>query len=102
MMGVGAVKAAKATQAFKLEDRAAEVASERIIYKDDKTFYLKDGVWTDSEYKDGAPVTEVKFNSDEFYRLHRRQARPGQVPVGLGQARRRLRGRQLSHRRMRF
>jgi len=69
VMGVGAVKAAKATQAFKLEDRAAEVASERIIYKDDKTFYLKDGVWTDSEYKDGAPVTEIKFNSDEFYRL---------------------------------
>ena len=69
VMGVGAVKAAKATQAFKLEDRAAEVASERIIYKDDKTFYLRDGVWTDSEYKDGASVTEVKFNSDEFYRL---------------------------------
>jgi Ca-activated chloride channel family protein len=67
--GVGAVRAAKATQAFKLEDRAAQVVSERILYKDDKTFYLKDGVWTDSEYKDGAPTTEVKFNSDEFYRL---------------------------------
>lgn len=67
--GVGAVRAAKATQAFKLEDRAAQVASERILYKDDKTFYLKDGVWTDSEYKDGAPVTEVKFNSDAYYKL---------------------------------
>ena len=68
-LGVGAVKAAKATQAFKLEDRAAQVASERIIYKDDKTFYLKDGVWTDSEYREGAPLTEITFNSDEFYRL---------------------------------
>jgi len=67
--GVGAVRAAKATQAFKLEDRAAQVASERILYKDDKTFYLKDGVWTDSEYKDGAPSETVKFNSDGFYRL---------------------------------
>ena len=67
--GVGAVRAAKATQIFKLEDRAAQVASERILYKDDKTFYLKDGVWTDSEYKDGAPATEVKFNSDAFYKL---------------------------------
>jgi Ca-activated chloride channel family protein len=67
--GAGAVRAAKATQAFKLEDRAAQVASERILYKDDKTFYLKDGVWTDSEYKDGAPATEVKFNSDAFYKL---------------------------------
>jgi Ca-activated chloride channel family protein len=67
--GVGAVRAAKATQAFKLEDRAAQVASERILYKDDKTFYLKDGVWTDSEYKDGAPVETVKFNSDGYYKL---------------------------------
>jgi Ca-activated chloride channel homolog len=67
--GVGAVKAAKATVAFKLEDRAAQVESERILYKDDKTFYLQDGVWTDSEYKAGAPATEVKFGSDEFYRL---------------------------------
>ena len=67
--GVGAVRAAKATQIFKLEDRAAQVASDRILYKDDKTFYLKDGVWTDSEYKDGAPATEVKFNSDAFYKL---------------------------------
>jgi Ca-activated chloride channel family protein len=67
--GVGAVKAAKATQVFKLEDRAAQVVSERILYKDDKTFYLNDGVWTDSEYKDGAPVKDIKFNSDEFYRL---------------------------------
>lgn len=67
--GVGAVRAAKATQTFKLEDRAAQVASERILYKDDKTFYLKDGVWIDSEYTEGAPVTEFKFNSDAFYKL---------------------------------
>jgi Ca-activated chloride channel family protein len=67
--GVGAVRAAKATQTFKLEDRAAQVASERILYKDDKTFYLRDGIWTDSEYRDGAPVTEVKFNSDAFYKM---------------------------------
>jgi Ca-activated chloride channel family protein len=69
VMGVGAVKAAKATQAFKLEDRAAETASERILYKDDKTFYLKDGVWTDSEYREGEATTEIKFSSDEYYRL---------------------------------
>jgi len=68
-LGAGAIKAAKATQAFKLDDRAAQVASERILYKDDKTFYLKDGVWTDSDYTDGAPVTEVKFNSNAFYKL---------------------------------
>jgi len=67
--GTGAVQAAKATQAFKLGDRAAEVASERILYKDDKTFYLRDGVWTDSEYEEGAPARDVEFGSEAFYRL---------------------------------
>jgi Ca-activated chloride channel family protein len=73
--GAGAVRAAKATQVFKQEDRAAQVVSERILYKDDKTFYLKDGVWTDSEYKEGSPVKEIAFDSDELYRLI--AAKPG-------------------------
>ena len=36
-----------------------------------KTFYLRDGVWTDSEFKGGAtlPETTVKFGSDEYYTL---------------------------------
>jgi Ca-activated chloride channel family protein len=36
-----------------------------------KTFYLRDSVWTDSEFKAGAklPETVVKFNSDEYYAL---------------------------------
>lgn len=73
--GAGAVRAAKATQVFKHEDRAAQVVSERILYKDKKTFYLKDGVWTDSDYKEGSPANEIAFDSDEFYRLI--AAKPG-------------------------
>lgn len=73
--GVGAVRAAKATLAFKNEDRPAQTVSERILYKEDKTFYLKDGVWTDSEYAEGARLTEIAFDSDEFYRLL--TAKPG-------------------------
>jgi len=73
--GVGAVKAAKATTALQQEVQIAQPVSERILYKDDKTFYLKDGVWTDSAYKDGSPATEITFNSDEFYRLL--AAKPG-------------------------
>jgi Ca-activated chloride channel family protein len=36
-----------------------------------KTFYLRDGVWTDSEFKAGTalPETTVKFGSDEYYAL---------------------------------
>jgi Ca-activated chloride channel family protein len=36
-----------------------------------KTFYLRDGVWTDSEFKAGAtmPETVVKFGSDDYFAL---------------------------------
>jgi len=36
-----------------------------------KTFYLRDGVWTDSDFKAGGtlPETVVKFGSDEYFAL---------------------------------
>ncbi len=68
-LGRGAVRAAKATQALKLGDLPAQVVSERILYKDDKTFLRVNGVWTDSAYKEGSPVTEIEFDSDAYFRL---------------------------------
>lgn len=67
--GRGAVMAAKVSQKLKVEDQASLTVSERILYKDDKTFYLMEGVWRDSLYKDGDPVKGIAFNSDEFFRL---------------------------------
>lgn len=67
--GGGAVKAAKVTQTLKTEDMASQVASTHILYKEDKTFYLKDGVWVDSEYREGQPVKDIRFNSDDYYKL---------------------------------
>jgi Ca-activated chloride channel family protein len=67
--GAGAVKMAKATQVFKAQDRAAQVVSQQIRYKEDKTFYLKDGYWVDSVYEQGSPVKEIQFNSEEFFHL---------------------------------
>ena len=42
-----------------------------------KTFYLVDGVWTDSEVKAGAklPETTVKFGSDEYFALLKQKPR---------------------------
>jgi hypothetical protein len=40
-----------------------------IQYKEDKTFYLKDNIWVDSAYPEGGTVKEIKFNSDEYYKL---------------------------------
>lgn len=75
--GVGGVKIAKATQRFKAEEQAMQVESRMITYKGDKTFYLKDGFWVDSEYVEGSSVREVRFDSEEYYKLI--SGRPGIV-----------------------
>ena len=45
-----------------------------------KTFYLRDGIWTDSEFKTGSalPVTVVKFGSDEYFNLLKQKPRLGE------------------------
>jgi Ca-activated chloride channel family protein len=42
-----------------------------------KTFYLLEGVWTDSEFKTGAtlPETAVKFGSDDYFALLKQKPR---------------------------
>ncbi len=67
--GGGAVRAAKISLGFMAAPAAATAVSTQILYKDDKTFYLRDGAWVDSEYREGLPVREVRFDSDEYYRL---------------------------------
>lgn len=67
--GEGAVKIARATQKMKAEQQAVHIESEKIRYKEDKTFYLKDGFWVDSEYKEGSSVKEIPFNSEQYFRL---------------------------------
>lgn len=67
--GVGGVRIAKATQRYKAETQSIHVDSRKIRYKHDKTFYLKDGIWVDSEYADGSRVKKIGFNSEAFYRL---------------------------------
>lgn len=67
--GVGAVRMAKATQRLKAEEQAVQVESQKIRYRGDKTFYLQEGTWVDSSYREGDPVEEIKFNSDSYFRL---------------------------------
>jgi Ca-activated chloride channel family protein len=72
--GAGAVQLARATQQFKDKDQAAEVASEKIRYKEDKVFYFREGFWVDSVYLEGSAVEEVPFNSQAYYDLVSRVA----------------------------
>ncbi len=67
--GAAAVKIAKASQRLKAEDLASWAESQMIRYKGDKTFYLKNGDWVDSEYKEGSSVKEIRFNSEDYFRL---------------------------------
>ncbi len=48
-----------------------ESASSAIKTAGGKTFYLREGVWTDADFKAGAglPETVVKFGSDEYFAL---------------------------------
>jgi Ca-activated chloride channel family protein len=75
--GFDKIRISRAVQKVKDKEQPFQSASPKIKYKDDKTFYLKDGHWVDSEYEDGSPVKEIMFNSEEYYRLIR--AMPGIV-----------------------
>lgn len=67
--GAGAVRIAAATQAMKFEDQSILAASALIRYKEDKTFYLKEGLWVDSAFKEGGATREIEIYSDEYFRL---------------------------------
>ncbi len=67
--GAGGVRIAKATQRFKAEEQVVRVESRMIRYKDEKTFYLKDGFWVDSQYEEGSACKEIGFNSEDYFRL---------------------------------
>ena len=71
-----AVQQSKRDRAQQDALRADEGASSLAVRKvGDKTFYLRDGVWTDSEFKPDAklPETAVEFGGDEYFALIKRE-----------------------------
>ncbi len=75
--GSAEIKLSKALKQIKEKEQPFKSASQKIKYKEDKTFYWKDGFWVDSEFKEESPVKEIRFNSDEYFRLIKE--RPGIV-----------------------
>lgn len=76
--GREAVQLSKEQEALRQADKLAlpdEQASRQAHTVAGRTFYLRDGVWTDSEFKAGAGLTEVKvkFGSDEYFNLLSRE-----------------------------
>lgn len=71
--GRGAVEFSKNKEALRDADKLSSMggnsAASQVRQVAGKTFYLRDGVWTDSEFKadDKLPVITLKFASDEYF-----------------------------------
>jgi Ca-activated chloride channel family protein len=63
-------------ESFRIKDDAALTATRRV---EGKTFYLVNGVWTDSEFKADSrlPETAVTFGSDEYFALLKQNPKLG-------------------------
>jgi len=78
--GAGAVQTSKMARAQQDVVTVAEpVASDTVKTVGGKTFYLRDGVWTDADFKAAAklPETVVKFASDDYYALLKQKSQLG-------------------------
>lgn len=84
LAGVQQSKRAREQQeVFRVE---TETASSAIRTAGGKTFYLRDSIWTDSEFKAGSKLAEtvVKFGSDDYFALLKREPRLAQF-LSLGE-----------------
>lgn len=57
-----------------LNEQGEEVRLDTVKIIGSKTFYLKKGVWVDSEYKEGMKLVEVKQFSESYFELARRRS----------------------------
>ena len=76
--GAGAVTESKRARAQQDVIRVDnEERSTSIRAAGGKTFYLREGVWTDAEFKEGTKLQEtvVKFGSDEYFELLKQKPR---------------------------
>jgi len=84
MAGVQQSKMARQQQEVLRVD--ADTPSSVIRTVGGKTFYLRENIWTDSEFKTGSTLAEtvVKFGSDEYYALLKQKPRLAQF-LSLGE-----------------
>jgi Ca-activated chloride channel family protein len=68
-------KRARAQQDATRADEDDRVSSAVVSKVGDKTFYMRDGVWVDSEFKADAklPETTLEFGGDEYFALIKRE-----------------------------
>ena len=67
--GKAAVQISKDVKRQKEQNVTTESAAPDIRYIGTKTFYLLDGIWTDSAYAAGAPAHAVAYSSAAYFKL---------------------------------
>jgi len=69
--GAGGVAAAKASKKMREAERADDNDNDNVRYIDGKSFFLRNGVWTDGAYDPAKSpkLTKVKFASPEYFAL---------------------------------
>ena len=83
--GAGAVAASEAVRGFAEADNTAQVRSQEVRYVGDKTFFLRDDYWRDSQYREGDPVQDYAFGSRDYFRLVTERAELGRY-LSLGKS----------------
>jgi len=68
-LGKNAIERSKDIIEMKASSTEARPSLSTVKYVGDKTFYLKDKVWVDSEYKDEMKPREIKYLSEEYFEL---------------------------------
>ncbi|MCD4783073.1 MAG: VIT and VWA domain-containing protein [Candidatus Eremiobacteraeota bacterium] len=66
--GEDAVQASTQIAGYK-RSNALAADSEKVKHVKGKTFFLRNGFWTDSEYKGNEKITKIKFGSKEYFKL---------------------------------
>ena len=83
--GAGAVKAAEDVADYAEANTTTGVRSREVRYVGDKTFYLRDGFWEDSQYDEDLSTQAVGFGSEEYFRLLRERPELGRY-MALGRS----------------
>jgi len=83
--GAGAVKAAENVADYADASTTSQVRSQEVRYVGDKTFYLRDGFWQDSQFDESLALQTIPFGSEAYFRLLREQPELGRY-LALGRS----------------
>jgi Ca-activated chloride channel family protein len=67
--GEYAVRAADDTKRYGGAENVGDVQSTEVKYVGNKTFFLRDGVWTDSQYTQDEPTLDYEYGSEKYFSL---------------------------------